>query len=101
LQKTYLNLNLKQFPARLFAVVLFISVPLLAAQAGPAFKTIQNTGGGTIVYGPLSGQLSFQAALSETLKQVTSDDLAGALEDTNPNRFETVPLSQYRQGLDF
>jgi hypothetical protein len=31
----------------------------------------------------------------------SSDDLAGTLQNANPNRFETVPLSQYRQGLDF
>jgi hypothetical protein len=31
----------------------------------------------------------------------TSDDLAGALVNANPNLFETVPLSQYQQGLDY
>lgn len=39
----------------------------------PSPKTIQNPGGGTIVYGPLSGQLTLQAALGETLKKVDSD----------------------------
>jgi hypothetical protein len=41
-------------------------------RASNAFKTIQNPGGGTVVYGPLSRQLTPQAALSETLKQVDS-----------------------------
>jgi len=57
----------------IFVAILITGVQAVAVQAAPTFKTIQNTGGGTIVYGPLSGQLSFQAALSETLKQVDSD----------------------------
>jgi len=38
----------------------------------PSPKTIQSPGG-AIVYGPLSGQLTLQAALGETLKKVDSD----------------------------
>ena len=29
------------------------------------------------------------------------DDLASALQNANPNRFQTVPLSQYIQGVDY
>ena len=29
------------------------------------------------------------------------DNLASALQNANPNRFETVPLSQYIQGVDY
>jgi hypothetical protein len=52
----------------------------------------------------MSDMLREQTVIRDTssgLHYRTSDDLAGALEDANPNRFETVPLSQYRQGLDF
>jgi hypothetical protein len=31
----------------------------------------------------------------------TSDDLAGALIDANPNRFQTVPLGSYVKGIDY
>jgi hypothetical protein len=41
-----------------------------ASAGGATFRTIQNSGGGTIVFGPLSGQMAPQAALNETLKQV-------------------------------
>jgi hypothetical protein len=50
--------------------------PAIEAASGaatPTVKTIQNTGGGTIVYGPLSGQLAPQVAISETLKRVADD----------------------------
>jgi hypothetical protein len=40
------------------------------ASAGGTFRTIQNSGGGTIVYGQLSGQMTPEAALNATLKQV-------------------------------
>ena len=36
-------------------------------------KTIKNPGGGTIIYGPLSGQLTPRAALGETLKRIDND----------------------------
>jgi hypothetical protein len=39
-------------------------------RAGGPFTTIQNTGGGTIVFGPLSGQKTPVAALNETMKNV-------------------------------
>ncbi|HXX18850.1 MAG TPA: hypothetical protein VEJ46_05570 [Candidatus Acidoferrum sp.] len=55
-----------------FSAVILVATQPLAASAA-SFKTIRNPGGGTIVYGPLSGQLSYQAALSETLKQVEAD----------------------------
>jgi hypothetical protein len=41
--------------------------------ATATLKTIKNPGGGTIVYGPLSGQLAPQAALSETLSRINND----------------------------
>ena len=55
-----------------FPLITILLVGAQAAQADGAFKTIQSTGGGTIVFGPLSGQLTPQAALGETLKQVDS-----------------------------
>jgi len=69
-------------------LILVLALPcrcshLLAAQAGSSTtgsgaatstaKTIKNPGGGTIIYGPLSGQLTPQAALGETLKRVDND----------------------------
>lgn len=44
-----------------------------ASAANSAVKTIKNPGGGTIVYGPLSGQLTPQGALGETLKRTEND----------------------------
>jgi hypothetical protein len=41
-----------------------------AAAAAGTFRTVQNSGGGTIVFGPLSGQMTPEAALNATLKQV-------------------------------
>jgi hypothetical protein len=46
--------------------------PARARAAGATFRTMQNSGGGTIVFGALSGQMTPEAALSETLKQVDS-----------------------------
>jgi hypothetical protein len=40
------------------------------ASAGGTFRTIQNSGGGTVVFGALSGQMTPEAALNATLKQV-------------------------------
>jgi hypothetical protein len=44
-----------------------------SSAATSTVKTIKNPGGGTIVYGPLSGQLTPRAALSETLKRIDND----------------------------
>jgi len=52
----------------------------------------------------MSDMLRGQTVIRDTNTGVhirTSDDLAGALEDANPNLFETVPLGDYRQGVDF
>jgi hypothetical protein len=42
----------------------------IAAIGSGTFRTIQNSGGGTIVFGALTGQMTPQAALNATLKQV-------------------------------
>jgi hypothetical protein len=44
-----------------------------SSAATSTVKTIKNPGGGTIVYGPLSSQLTPRAALSETLKRIDND----------------------------
>ena len=44
-----------------------------SSAATSTVKTIKNPGGGTIVYGPLSSQLTPQAALGETLKRIDND----------------------------
>jgi hypothetical protein len=64
------NPILKRSLKLLFIAILVTALQVITACASDSFKTIQNTGGGTIVYGPLSGQLGYQAALGETLKEV-------------------------------
>jgi hypothetical protein len=64
-------------------LVFSICGPSLAAQtdsgaagtnaSAPTLKTIKNPGGGTIVYGRLSGQLTPRQALGETLKRIVAD----------------------------
>jgi hypothetical protein len=44
-----------------------------SSAATSTVKTIKNPGGGTIVYGSLSSQLTARAALSETLKRIDND----------------------------
>jgi hypothetical protein len=73
---------LKRF-SLLSALALFLScgrLPAveagLAAQASanaPSLKTIKNTSGGTIVWGPLPGQQTYQTVLSVMLKRVETD----------------------------
>jgi len=73
---------LKRF-SFLFALALFLGCghsPAVeagsAAQASanaPSLKTIKNTGGGTIVWGPVPGQRTYQTVLSVMLKRVETD----------------------------
>jgi hypothetical protein len=56
---------------RLFSVFTLLLMSIAAAGAG-TFRTVQNSAGGTVVFGPLSGQMTPEAALNATLKQVDS-----------------------------
>jgi hypothetical protein len=49
------------------------AAPTDSGGAASTVKTIKNPGGGTIVYGRLSGQLTPQMALGETMKRVVAD----------------------------
>ena len=61
------------FPLVLIYVCSHSSVMEAQSAAAPSFKTVQNSGGGAIVYGPLGGQETYQAALGQMLKQVEAD----------------------------
>ena len=59
----------------------------------PALKTIQNPGGGTIVYGAVPGQQTYQTVLSVMLKRVEADygdrpQLGNMLQSRNGNFWE-------------
>ena len=68
-----MNLTLKGIFKLTFIALLATGLQTLTACASDSFKTIQNPGGGTVVYGPLSGQLAYQVALGETLKNVEAN----------------------------
>jgi hypothetical protein len=55
-----------------FSLAFLLLARTQAARAAGTFNTIQNSGGGTIVYGPLPGQPTPQAAMSQLLQQVVS-----------------------------
>lgn len=44
-----------------------------SSSGAPSLKTIQNPGGGTIVFGPIPGQQTYQTLLSVMLKRVEAD----------------------------
>jgi hypothetical protein len=68
----------------LLALALFLScgyspalqagaLPPQASAGAPSLKTVKNTDGGTIVWGPVPGQQTYQSVLSVMLKRVEAD----------------------------
>ncbi len=91
----------KRFPLLLVLALLCSCSHAPAVEAGsdtttssaPSLKTIQNPGGGTIVYGPIPGQQTYQTVLSVMLKQVEADysdrpQLGNMLQSRNGNFWE-------------
>jgi len=64
-----------------------------ATSATPTFKTLQGSSGGTLVFGPLGGQQTYQNALSIMLKKVEADygdrpQMGSLLQSKNGNFWE-------------
>ena len=62
---------MSRFPIQLF-VKLFVLLLCISAYAQDGLKTIDNPGGGQIVYGPVSGQTSMQGAMGAILRNIHS-----------------------------
>ncbi len=60
---------MSRFPIHFFAK-LFLLLLCVSAVAEDSLKTIDNPGGGQIVYGPVAGQTSMQGAMGALLRDI-------------------------------
>jgi hypothetical protein len=66
-----MNQRCNRFLALVCSAILCAGAATLAASAGDGLKTVQNPGGGRIVFGSLEGQLAPQTAMGQVLHQVS------------------------------
>ena len=92
---------IKRFPLLVIFALLCSCTNAPAVKAGsqttdassPALKTVQNPGGGTIVYGAVPGQQTYKTVLSAMMKRVEADygdrpQLGNLLQSRNGNFWE-------------